>query len=193
MPLQFSAAHSSRIKKASQRHSPFLKRASSSPSKRQPRHESLHRSHSSLSGVEPEEEGFNDVLQDASPVNFLGEDTLLRDVIEVIEYVKSYMFEDIPEAGGFNSVRIAEILNYRKSLPHIVTTAHIHALTSSPTRTEKEILKETKSSRIRRFNIPGRGSGRTSIGEGLCLTKDVDHVVRETQVDSVLGGKYGRA
>lgn len=111
----------------------------------------------------------------------LATDLSLRDVAQAIQYVQSRMFDAIPESGGFNSVRIAELLNFRKALPPAVTVVHVHALLASPTRTEKEISELAKAGTIRRILIPGRGTGGSSIGEAVTLQRDVERLVRESK------------
>ena len=71
-----------------------------------------------------------------------------------------------------NSTRIAEVLNFRKSLPPIVTNAHVHALMQSPTAAEKEIKELTTAGVIRRVVVPGRGVGGSSISDALVIVED---------------------
>ncbi len=89
------------------------------------------------------------------------------------------MFDDLPASGGFNSTRIAEILNYRKALPPTVTVAHVHAFLPSPTATEKEIAELMKKGVVRRILIPGRGTGGSSIEAGLALSQDIELLVKK--------------
>lgn len=89
------------------------------------------------------------------------------------------MFDPIPERGGLNSTWIAEILNFRKSLPPTITLAHVHALIGSPTTTEREIAELTKAGVIRKLVIPGRGSGASSISDGIILSKDLEKLLKE--------------
>ncbi len=77
------------------------------------------------------------------------------------------MFEDIPIRAGMNSTRISEVLNYRRDLPPIVTVAHLLALSSSPTATEREVADLVRTGVVRRLRIPGRS---TAIGDSLVLT-----------------------
>lgn len=101
------------------------------------------------------------------------------------------VFEPMPENGGFNSTRIAEILNFRKSLPPTVTVAHVHALTPSPTTTEREIAELTTAGTIRRTVTPGRGTGGSSVGEGLILSRDLERLVKESAfLDKDLAEKF---
>jgi hypothetical protein len=89
------------------------------------------------------------------------------------------MFSDIPErASGMNGARIAEVLNYRISLPPIVTLAHIHALSNSPTTTEREIAELSRRGIIRKIAIPNRGTGAAAVGEGLVLVAEWEQRVQ---------------
>ncbi|MCJ1276820.1 hypothetical protein MMC21_004627 [Puttea exsequens] len=181
MPFNFSAAHSSRITKKSQHRSPLLKRSSSSAFADLNRRKPLSRSKSKPERLDDEDDFFGDRLEDDGIVKSLAADLSLRDVAQTIQYVRSHMFDALPEGGGFNSTRIAEILNFRKSLPPCVTVPHIHALTGDPTTTEREIAELTKTNIIKRVLTPGRGTGGSSVGEGLILMKDFEQLTREEQ------------
>ena len=101
------------------------------------------------------------------------------------------MFDAMPERGGFNSTKIAEILNFRRSLPPTVTVAHVHALIDSPTKAEREIAELIKAGTIRKIVIPGRGTGGSSIEEGLILYKDIERLVGEVrELDQDLSSKW---
>ena len=192
MTFNFSASHSSRIRKSSQRKAPSLKRSSTSIFNDQPRRKPIQRSRSKPEELDDEDEDFlQERLEDIGLVKSLATDLSLRDVAQAISYVQSHMFDSIPESGGFNSVRIAELLNFRKSLPPTVTVPHVHALLSSPTRTEKEISELTKAGTIKRFRIPGRGTGGSSVGEALTLHRDVERLIQESrEVSPALAGAY---
>jgi len=101
------------------------------------------------------------------------------------------MFNEIPEqAAGMNSVRIAEVLNYRKNLPSIVSTAHVHALSSSSTETDREIARLIQSGKLRKIEVLGRGKGGAPVGEGLVLVRDWEKMVRESGLEEMLQKKY---
>ena len=101
------------------------------------------------------------------------------------------MFSDIPQqAAGMNSTRIAEVLNYRRHLPPFVTIAHIDALASSGTRTEREIVELCQAGVIRRVTIPHRGVGASAVGDGLASVVEWQKLVREHDgLDGELKGK----
>ena len=182
MSLLFSAAHSSRITKRTNYTNPSLKRSSSSPFKGLKQRKPIQRSHSKPETVHTDEDDlFNDSLEDLGIVNSLTTDLSLRDVAQVIQHVRSHMFDAMPESGGFNSTRIAEILNFRRFLPPTVTVSHIHTMTVSPTKTEREIAELIKSGTVRKIVIPGRGMGGSSIGEGLILFTDIEKLIRGTK------------
>lgn len=180
MPLNFSAAHSSRITKRPQTRVPSLKRSASSPfsgfNQRKPVKRSSTKPEFSR---EEDDDFFGDGLEETGFVRSLATDLSLRDVAQIIQYIQSHMFEALPENGGFNSTRIAEILNFRKCLPATVTVAHVHAMTESPTKTEKEIAELTKAGVIRRIVIPGRGTGGSGVGDGLILLNDIENLLSQ--------------
>ncbi len=139
---------------------------------------------------EDDDDYFGDRLDDVGIVKSLATDLSLRDVAQNIQYIRSHMFDIMPENGGFNSTKIAEILNFRRFLPPTVTVAHVHAMTESPTSTERAIAELTKAGTIRRIVIPGRGTGGSSIGDGLILLKDIERLTRQArELESSVAGK----
>ncbi|KAI9800614.1 MAG: hypothetical protein M1833_003272 [Piccolia ochrophora] len=181
MPLNYTAAHSSRVSKPKARTSPY--KASSShyaPNRRKPP------SKSKSAGPDDQDEDddditFDDRLTDVGLVRALATDLSLRDVPQALRYIGNNMFHPIPDrASGLNSTRIAEILNFRRSLPPIVTVAHLHALLNAPTSTEREISQLTRMGVIRKTVVPGRGKGGADIGEGLVLMDDWTRLVKDS-------------
>lgn len=186
MPFNFSAAPSSRIVKKRQSKNPMLKLSSSSLTngRRKP----------SKSAHEVDDDDENDIfldrLDEIALVHSLRTDLSLRDVPQTMQHVRMHMFDPVPESGGINSTRIADILNFRKSLPPIVTLAHIHALVGSPTAVEREIAELTLAGLIRKTVVPGRGIGASSISESIILSKDLKILVKEIHgLDKKVKGK----
>ena len=145
----------------------------------------------SKSEADQDEDLFEDHLPDAGLVASLATDLSLRDVAQAIQYIQSKMFEDVPNrAPGMNSTRIAEVLNLRRSLPPMVTVAHIRALLVSPTSTEREISELMRAGTIRKIIVPGRGVGGAGIGESLVLMDDWCRAVdANSNVDDHVKGK----
>jgi len=101
------------------------------------------------------------------------------------------MFNAIPEqAAGMNSVRIAEVLNYRKALPPIISTAHVHALSTSSTDTDREIARLIQSGKLRKIEVLGRGKGGAPLGEGLVLVEEWEKMLKESGLDVAVQEKY---
>ncbi|KAK8056115.1 hypothetical protein PG993_001342 [Apiospora rasikravindrae] len=166
MSLRSILGRSSRVKKASSK-SAGAKQAS--PSKRRS-------APSQPAGGEEDEEDdfFDDKLDDCGLVKALATDMNLRDTAQAIQYIRSHMFTPMPQqAGGMNSTRIAEVLNYRKNLPPIVTISHIQTLLSSPSTVEREIAQLAQSGFIRKIVVARRGD----IGETLILSSDLDTLI----------------
>lgn len=187
MSLHYSAAHSSRITK---KKPPSLKRSSSSPFASFTQRKPVQRSKSKpeISGYD--DDLFEERLDDLGIIATLSTDLSLRDVAQIVKYAISNMFEPMPERGGFNSTMIAEILNFRRTLPSTVTVAHVHALSKSPTATEKEIAELTRANVLRKIVIPGRGTGGSTVGEGIVLFKNLDGMLdRADAVDDGLRGE----
>ncbi|KAL8996114.1 MAG: hypothetical protein Q9169_004306 [Polycauliona sp. 2 TL-2023] len=190
MSLNYSAAHSSRITK---KRTPALKRSSSSPFGSFTRRKPIQRSKSKPEPFahDQNEDLFNESLGDLGIVTHLAADRPLKGVVDIVQYATSHMFEPLPERGGFNSTRIAEILNFRRSLPTTATVAHAHALSKSPTATEKEIAQSARANVLRKILVPGRGTGGSSVGDGLVLFTDLDAMIdRAETVDDALKKKF---
>ena len=177
MPLNFSPAHSSRVSKRP----PQPRRRASSPFFNFRQRKPVLRSNSkaAVADGDSDDEFFEDRLDDIGIVKSLASNLSLRDVIQTVQYVRCHMFDAVPVNGGFTSTRIAEILNFRKSLPPTVTVPHVHALAQSPTKTEREIAELTRAGTVRRLFTPGRGTGGSSMGESLILSKDFESLLRE--------------
>jgi hypothetical protein len=149
-----------------------LKRSTSSPSQASPRKRSL-----------PSEQSFQyddeELLNDTGVIASLAGDLNFRDVPQYMEYIRNRMFSDMPEKAGMNSTRIAEVLNFRRRLPPFVTIAHIDALSTSSTRTEREIAELAQAGILRRVTIPHRGLGSAAVGDGIASVRDWQALVRE--------------
>ncbi|KAL8684506.1 MAG: hypothetical protein Q9218_008259, partial [Villophora microphyllina] len=180
MPLNFSAAHSSRITKRTAK-PPSLKRSATSPFTSFSQRKPIQRSKSKPEYPDHDEELFDERLYDLGLVISLASDHSFKNIVEIVEYATSHMFDPLPEGGGFNSVRIAEMLNFRKSLPKTVTLAHVHSLSKSPTATEKETSELIKAGVLRKISIPGRGTGGSTIGEALVLLKDLEEMLDRSE------------
>ncbi|MCJ1484560.1 hypothetical protein MMC06_004731 [Schaereria dolodes] len=187
MPYTFTAAPSSRISKPKSKN-PLLKRSLSSPFDSHARRKPIQRTQTKPD-VSDDEELWGDRLEDVGLITSLAEDLSLRDVAQIMKYTRSHMFDEVPERAGMNSTRIAEVLNFRKSLPPIVTNAQVHAFTKSPSTTEREMAELTRAGVIRRIVIPGRGTGASSSGEGLVLVEDWQSAIEGARLDKALTGK----
>ncbi|KAJ4300944.1 hypothetical protein N0V90_003033 [Kalmusia sp. IMI 367209] len=175
MSFQTTPARSSRItksKKPSAASALGLRRSISSLSSASPRRKSSQ-------SAKIEEFDDDEKLDDTGEIASLAADLNFRDVPQYMEYICNRMFSDIPEKNaGMNSTRIAEVLNYRKALPPIVTMAHIDALGASSTRTEREIVELAQAGIIRKVTIPNRGVGVNAVGDGVASMQEWERLVR---------------
>lgn len=178
MPLNYSAAYSSRITKKPIK-PPSLRRSASSPFASFNQRKPVQRSKTKPE-TEQQEDFFGEKLDDLGLVTTLSTDVLLPDVAQIVRYANRNMFDSLPESGGFNSTRISEILNFRKSLPVTVTVAHVHALFISPTATEREISELMKANILRKLVVPGRGIGGSTVCEGLVLINDLKEMLERS-------------
>jgi len=111
--------------------------------------------------------------------------------MSLMRYAQEQMFNEIPErAAGMNSVRIAEVLNFRKNLPPIVSTAHIHALSPSSTAADREVARLIQSGVLRKIAVLGRGKGGAPVGEGLVVVEEWERLMRESGLDDEVKEKY---
>ncbi|KAI0385830.1 serine-threonine protein kinase 19-domain-containing protein [Hypomontagnella monticulosa] len=182
MSLRSILGGSGRVRKPSKKSSARQSSKSASPSpstwaslpRRKP---GLQRSKPSKGDEDDDDDLFNDKLDDYGLVRVLATDLNLRDTSQAILYIRSHMFSPIPEqAAGMNSTRIAEVLNYRKRLPPIVTISHIQTLLSSPSAVEREIAELARAGFVRKVVVPGRGE----IGETVVLATDFAQMIEDS-------------
>lgn len=178
--MNITAAHSSRIKKTRKSsQNPFLRRSSSSPFSSNPRRKPSQPSIEKRAAEDEADRIFDERLDDTGVIASLATDLNFRDVPQFIQYIHTRMFSDIPErAPGMNSTKIAEVLNYRAALPPVVTLAHVHALSNSPTKIEREIAELAQAGIIRKVAVPNRGVGAAAIGDGIVLVSEWERLVQ---------------
>ena len=161
-------------KRPASRPSPFARHARTKPSA--PR----------SSGVKGEPD---EPLPDIGLSRYVCDTAPVENVVQAIQYVRQGMFEDIPTRAGMNSTRIAEVLNFRRLLPPLVSVAHVHTLLDAPTKVEKEIVELANSSRVRRLLVPGRGTDAAGLGDCLVLAESWEELVRDSKLlESTLKG-----
>ncbi|KAE9971739.1 hypothetical protein Vi05172_g13642 [Venturia inaequalis] len=189
-----SSTSASRIQKPSS-----LRRKISSPfstSKRKKPTSTLRRKSTTATKDDADEEDIlNERLQDDGLIASLANDLNYSDVAQLLRLISGRQWTPIPEKGaGMNSTRIAEVLNYRRMLPPIVSVPHVHALSKSPTSTEREISTLLNAGVVRRITIPGRGKGSAAVGEGLALVSEWEKIVQaDSRLDGELKDKYVEA
>lgn len=197
MPFQTKAAPSSRVNKSSgvrkaalkkafpfarhQRAKPFIQRSPASKDLEAVEtlhHEPLNNGRARQSAVRG---SVDPPLPDVGPSRYVAKTTAVSNVIQAIQYVQNTMFSDIPDTrSGMNSTRIAQVLNFRRALPPIVSVAHVHVLLDAPTKVEREIVELVQDGRVRRLLIPGRGSSAAGLGDCLVLVEDWEMLVRNS-------------
>ncbi|KAL9121326.1 MAG: hypothetical protein Q9187_002114 [Circinaria calcarea] len=187
MPYTFTAAPSSRVTKPRMKN-PLLKRTSSSPSSMLPRRKPLQRAQSKPENGEREDEPCR--LDNLGIVTSLAGISTPSNSVQIINHIKARIYDDIPERGGMNSTRIAEVLNFRRNLPSVTTSAHMHALSNSSTTMEREIASLMIKGVLRKVIIPGRGIGGSSIGEVLVLVEDWVLLIKEARLESQIKGTF---
>ncbi|KAG9236298.1 serine-threonine protein kinase 19-domain-containing protein [Amylocarpus encephaloides] len=187
MSFQSKATFSSRVTKSKK--PPAFKRSSSglNPYSALARRKPIQRSATKPETVGHEDEDhFGDRLDDMGLVRALATDLTLRDVPQAMVYVRMKMWSELPERAGMNSVRIAEVLNYRVDMPPAIVVSHLQALLSSPTAVEKEIAEMMRKGAIRKIVIETRGH----IGELLILAKDLEQMIEKSSLAGPLQEKF---
>lgn len=172
--MQTTPARSSRItksRKTSVAAALGLRRSASSPTSASPRRKSSQ-------PTQVDDFDNDEKLDDTGVIASLAADLNFRDVPQYMEYIRNRMFSDIPERNaGMNSTRIAQTLNYRRALPPIVTLAHLDALSSSSTKTEREVAELAQAGILRKVTIPNRGMGVSSVGDGIASVQEWERLV----------------
>ncbi len=189
MPLYLTASHSSRICKPGAK-TPPSRRSSSSPfsslSRRKPNQRT--RSVDDTNGGSSHEAG--EKLDDTGRVVSLANRLPVTTVVQAIKHSHETIFCDIPARAGMNSTRIAEVLNFRRILPPIVSLAHVHGLITASTRTEREIAGLVAAGDIRKLTVSGRGNEISGLGEFLVLTQNLEAQTRDSSLEPSVAGRY---
>ena len=178
MPLHFSAAHSSRITKKLGARSPLRAHSLLSPYVDLRRTRPAQRSASKSQILAAEDDFSDDCFDYVGLARTLAPTSNLSNVVQIIKYAQCHMFDSVPQHCGFDSRRIAEILNFRASLPPAITVTHVHATLDALTTAEREISELMRAGIVRKFITPGRGTGSSSVGESLALSKDIEKLLR---------------
>ncbi|KAE8145222.1 serine-threonine protein kinase 19-domain-containing protein, partial [Aspergillus avenaceus] len=129
-------------------------------------------------------------LPDIGISRYIPETVPVDSVTKALCYIRDNMFEDLPIRAGMNSTRIAEVLNFRRSLPPLASVAHIHTVLDAPTMVEKDVMRLVMSGLIRRLIIPGRGNDAAGLGDCLVLSEDWEKLVRESSLELPLKEKF---
>ncbi|CAK7211220.1 hypothetical protein SBRCBS47491_001042 [Sporothrix bragantina] len=131
-------------------------------------------------------------LDDNGLVASLADDLSLRDVVQALRYARGNMFDPLPQprdnsseqhqlddgdqltAGGGvrrtgfvgNSTRVAELLNMRRRMPPLATTAHVTALLPNATVTERETVSLIRAGMLLKVIQPQWRRGFSGKGNG---------------------------
>ncbi len=143
--------------------------ATSSPSPRK------RQSKKKAAAGDDEDAPFQERLADVGIAKLLAEELTLRDVVQAMRYIRNHMFTPVP-ATGLKSTRVAEILNYRATLPPIVTPGHLNAVLNSPTKVEREIVELLNKGVLRKARVERRGVA----GEALIEMQGLEDMLRRS-------------
>jgi hypothetical protein len=106
------------------------------------------------------------------------------DVMSAMHHATNTLFSEIPERAGLNSVRIAEVLNFQRSMPPLVSIAHVHALVSASSKTEREINTLVTQGKIRRIKVLNRGNDISGASDYLVTTASIQSLLATSSVDT---------
>src|SRR3978361_174117 len=127
MPLYLTASHSSRVKKPAKRLADTGRRHSSSPFANTQRIKaSVQRTKSLADAVDGDpNDAENRLIPNGKILSTVSVDSA-KDVLSAVHYARTSMFAALPERAGMNSVRIAEVLNFQRNMPSVVSLPHVH-------------------------------------------------------------------
>ena len=186
MPLYLTAAHSSRVNKSASRSVSTTRRHSASPFPNAPRTKASSQRPTSLSDVLHEDlnaDGEGEArLESTGKILSTIYNKAAKDVATAVEHSRLSMFAPIPERAGMNSVRIAEVLNFQRNLPSIVSLAHVHALLAASSRTERQIAALLSAGKLRKIKVTGRGNDISGTGEVLITMDDLQALLARSDV-----------
>lgn len=138
--------------------------------------------------ADDQEDYFHDKLDDTGLVQALATDLTLRDVPQAMRYSRERMFApmpDQPSSLGLSSTRVAEVLGARRSLPPVVTVAHLQALLRSPTAVDREAAELARAGALRRVVVLRRGRDG-GVGELLVDAGDLRRLVEACGAEGAL-------
>ena len=173
----YLAGRTSRISKPTP-----LRRQSSSPFAAAPRTKTFQRTRSLADVYEDNLDDGVERLDDTGKFIPTVEVEAAKDVIGAIEHAKATMFCVLPSRAGMNSTRISEVLNFQKNMPSTVSLAHVHALVSASSKTERQISELLASGQLRKLRLIGRGNDVSGLGEVLILTRDLKAMLESVGV-----------
>ncbi|KAK6369615.1 hypothetical protein LTS17_009521 [Exophiala oligosperma] len=184
MPLYLTGAHSSRVSKPGQRslNNNNTRHHSASPFANIPR------TKASVSRTKPLFESLDDGDEDEERLDATGKilPTLsidgAQDVLSAMQHARATMFAPIPDRAGMNSVRIAEVLNFQKNLPAIVSLAHVHAVVSASSKTERQLAALQAAGKVRKLRVTGRGNDISGTSEVLVTMNDLRLLLERSRV-----------
>ncbi|KIW17842.1 hypothetical protein PV08_05037 [Exophiala spinifera] len=185
MPLYLTAAHSSRVSKPAQRstsNNSSTRRHSASPFANIPRTKASASRAKSLSETLDDGDDDEQWLETTGKVLPTLSVDGAKDVLSAMQHARATMFAALPDRAGMNSVRIAEVLNFQKNLPAIVSLAHVHAVVSASSKTERQLATLQAAGKVRKLRIAGRGNDISGTSEVLITMNDLQLLLEQSRV-----------
>ncbi|OCT46573.1 hypothetical protein CLCR_01993 [Cladophialophora carrionii] len=186
MPLYLTASHSSRVNKPARRPAETGRRHSSSPFANLPRSKPTGQRTKSLAdavGDDPDawEDGEDRLTPSGRVLSTITVESA-KDVLSAMQYARASMFALLPERAGMNSVRVAEVLNFQRNMPPIVSLAHVHALMAASSKTERDIAALQATGKIRKIKITGRGNDVSGLSEVVISMEELQALLDRSDV-----------
>ena len=177
MPSYLVRSNSARISKPAS-----LRRHASSPFSAAPRTKAFQRTQSLAEACESYLDDEAEKLETTGNILPTVHVKNAYDVPSAIRYAKGSMFCELPARAGMNSTHIAEVLNFQRNMPSVVSLAHVHALVSASSKTERQISELQAGGELRKLKLVGRGNDVSGIGELLILTDDLKNMMETAGV-----------
>jgi hypothetical protein len=194
MPLYLTGSHSSRVKKP-QRRPIDTGRRNSSPFANSPRTKpSVQRTRSLADAVDKDSKPDDDDEEDrlvasGKPMLTVSVDSA-KDVLSALQYARASMFTALPDRAGMNSVRIAEVLNFQRNMPPIVSLPHVHALIAASSKTEREIATLQAAGKLRKLKVTGRGNDVSGLADVLITMDALKSLLKRSNVPAEIQAAF---
>ena len=181
MPLYLTGSHSSRVRKPGTPNP--VRRSSSSPLTHHARIKSAQQTKALAQALDDDSGHDGERLDATGKIIAPTAITPVSTALGAVDHSNKSMFCELPERAGMNSTRIAEVLNFRKRLPPILSLAHLHGLITASTQTEREIAALMGTGKVRKIKLSGRGNDISGLSEVLISSAGLESILGSSSLD----------